>query len=508
MTASVNTVPSAPHAANALRMSGLPTGGFTTKESEYTLLVDVNKFRSKLVNIIGVICSFRPARKSHGTDYTASVVLCDATRSLLSTGLFVSFFRDTPKKLPDIRGEGDIMVLQNVKILKKNNTEEFYGVSNVKTTWIIVPSIGELIPRFSGTLHFFPQERDYCLGLRNWWAARGGSKGARGLAQDAEPEKKVIRQAVEIKEMEENGYYDVLVFVVKKFYTQNILSLYVTDYTENEKLYEYTAAEHEGFPPGKLILQCSLWDVNKRWATEHVKEGDFILLQNMKTKISHSGYLEASMRQFPTHPDRILVDKIAYNDRRLQALKGRRNRVAMEQNRAEQLQKNQRIIEPVEEHVAPTVTPHIVIRHENVPIVSIGEVLNAANGAPFVNKKYRVRCRVIDFMPNTVKEFAVRNTSHYRWQFAVLLADEQEASLAAIISDAEAIEFLGISAEDVHVEGFLETLQEKLFLFWGNLEEGGKESPWVEVCLKEYGARESPAQWPQRRWKIFDTMIN
>lgn len=174
--------------------------------------------------------------------------------------------------------------------------------------------------------------------------------------------------------------------------------------------------------------------------------------------------------------------------------------------------------------------------HDNIPITKVVDILDPQNTKhinhapdgreyilPFVNARYRAKVRVVDYEPKDLEDFAVRPESEYdsddspyrsddwaitaspsyEWYFSLLLedasipksADEKEKQRIWVQVHHENAQFLLGSLADPDDlrsnRGLLSDLREKLFLLWGNLEEGGggeglSNYPF-ECIIMEYG---------------------
>lgn len=120
--------------------------------------------------------------------------------------------------------------------------------------------------------------------------------------------------------------------------------LYMTDYTENDELTNYTKPGEEddesglegdrfGFvskkkgdwpgPWGKLAMQVTLWEPHATYARENLKEGDITLLTYARIKEGRS--LEAAVHEDRRYPEKIHVRVLpGVHDERVQALMDRR----------------------------------------------------------------------------------------------------------------------------------------------------------------------------------------
>lgn len=137
-----------------------------------------------------------------------------------------------------------------------------------------------------------------------------------------------------IKAVTPNSFADLVVHVVKTWYDDNTVNLYVTDYTVNKGLFNYDddksdeeEEEEEGGrtgdsfgylgnstranriwrgPHGKMTLQVTLWDPHSSFAKQNVYEDSYVVLSNVHIKSERQhGRTEGVM-----HTDRVYPDKV------------------------------------------------------------------------------------------------------------------------------------------------------------------------------------------------------
>jgi len=154
---------------------------------------------------------------------------------------------------------------------------------------------------------------------------------------------------------------------------------------------------------------------------------------------------------------------------------------------------------------------------------------------PFVNQKRRMRVRVIDFFPKALDDFSyyvdmaeheTQSTTesdwqpHFEWDFFLRLEDASQESAKdperattwVHLTNESAQYLLKEDAVDLKTDsvGPQASLQEKLFLLWGNLEEVVTAEPGknlmlqnqpFECCIRELGQEldESDRADPNKR---------
>lgn len=103
--------------------------------------------------------------------------------------------------------------------------------------------------------------------------------------------------------------------------------------------------------------------------------------------------------------------------------------------------------------------PNIVrCQKPNHPITPISEILKPTDTtAPFVNRNYRIYCRVIDYLPKNLADFSVPNdststqqerndedtiTKPWVWRFALLVQGTDGAQMRVIVEGDDAVHLL------------------------------------------------------------------
>lgn len=134
-------------------------------------------------------------------------------------------------------------------------------------------------------------------------------------------------------------FYDLVGEVVKTFWgTSDSVDLYVTDYTTNKELFLYEEkSDYDVFggsrkpwpgPFGQMTIQIRAYEPHAGKARE-LKEGDFVFLQNVRTKLSAMNKLEGAMHADPQYPEKICVRKLTHPAQMI-ALKERKEEYANE----------------------------------------------------------------------------------------------------------------------------------------------------------------------------------
>ncbi|KAK7191981.1 telomere-binding alpha subunit central domain-containing protein [Paraphaeosphaeria sporulosa] len=257
-------------------------------------------------------------------------------------------------------------------------------------------------------------------------------------------------------------FYDLIGEVVKTFWgTSDSVDLYVTDYTTNTELFLYEeTTDCDVFgggssrkpwpgPFGQMTIAIRTYEPHAGKARE-LKEGDFVYLQNVRTKLSAMNKLEGAMHADPQYPEKICVRKLTH-PAQLSALKERKeeyerkcatNRIAQDEPtnvpkkpsaiashqkklarkekmrlHREQVQTGPQEKADAAETVVKGLNQNICTGDKDVGISTVDEIVNnpwlkttvpETEGElllPFVNSRYRTHLRVVDHYPFKLENF-------------------------------------------------------------------------------------------------------
>ncbi|KAF2161297.1 hypothetical protein M409DRAFT_28336 [Zasmidium cellare ATCC 36951] len=617
--------------------SGLrPPDGFIDLSAAYTS--PDNAF----VNIIGVVVDLmQPTKTTNGRDWTMSFRLLD--RQLFgwvsgSEGLSIRFFRADPTHLPKVQNVGDVVLLRFLKMSTWMGQRS--ALSNYQTQCIVFPAGRIPEPSFAIAVqgrdkiqtlgierekeNFNLVEQNYAISLKKDMAGTAADRLRKFKDQDQRREERQ-EQGPPAKKQKSNGtfnpkfklivdleprtYADLYGEVVKRIGVTYGCDLYITDYTSNPLLrqydppdkeapedrdgdiYGYTAGASKGNwkgPFGQLTMKINVKSPHAQVANKILNEGDYVLLQNVKTRVTDAGpWLEGDMWPDDISPEKVKVIKLegSNNAVQLKALlerkaaywKGQEARAAQglreENNKAKKngkkknkKQKQETAGAQAEDESSTTArkpstkpdkNPHIRCSHESVPLSNIRTILDPNNARhtnapptgdpytmPFINVKYRAKVRVVDYEPKSLEDFAVpplpeeqdesqdsmawqyTGTPNFEWYFSLLLEDatnsKDHSRVWVHVQHKDAQFLFGNDIKnpmDLRAEPrLLAKLREKMFVLWGNLEEGGGEGlsnlPF-ECCIQEYGIEmdeedpgkeKAPLGW-QRMYSMFGVTI-
>jgi len=284
-------------------------------------------------NIMGVVTDILPPIKSRGTDWTVTFTIAD-----LLTFSRVRMFASSLAALPLFSGTGDVIILRNVRQKPFNGSSLFQSGKDF-TSWAIIhsASIPESMvdqPTFEYKASTTPsaakpsvEEFKHAWHLCNL-QDRSSFKPMSIVTADL-PSLSVgsVRDKFSlIKDMGTERNYDIVGEVIKTYPSMNCVDVYVTDYTSNGLLYDHggkgddslgqpgdehayisrTDRKWEG-PIGQMALCVSLFPPHMAACLQNVKEGDYVELSNIYTRLRTDS---AAQLQARIHPDKQYQDKI------------------------------------------------------------------------------------------------------------------------------------------------------------------------------------------------------
>ena len=300
-------------------------------------------------SFMGVVVSLQDARKSRGTDWVLDFTIQDdfsAGSVGGSSSMECRVFKPSQHNLPKIAGVGDIVILRSFKLNPWKErmdciSQPFSGVLVFPADKIPVPELSQAYLLGTQRLQYHQTpgakeptipEQKAVLKLKH--SSSGSAQDMRQHAAIASINTSNRRKEALIKDLAFDKFYDVKAEVVNTYYTNlGTVELKVTDYTANKHLYEYVDPEvdrelafrHDWRGPfGQVTMNVLLWEPHAAWARENIRNGDFILLRNMRTKRSPQKFLEGALHGDKQMPDQIDVRKL-FDDSAINEIKERRD---------------------------------------------------------------------------------------------------------------------------------------------------------------------------------------
>ncbi|KAI8822242.1 uncharacterized protein EV422DRAFT_526179 [Fimicolochytrium jonesii] len=404
----------------------------------------------KIVVIYAVVTSFKPPRKTNGTDHVLNVSLADPSlSSSRADDLGVNIFHRR-EELPAILGTGQVLKLR-VKVQMYNN--KMQGL-NPKFDSYLAETLEDATARSLG-------EREILASLRDWWAAESAPL-PHGIPAATNPIPRPMlqgkRPTLQIDQVKTaNHFCDMFAQVVYLYPVapngQQITTL-LTDYTENLDL-----GLPDSLPPSICIpattslLACTLWDEHVE-RMQNVQAGTFIFLRNLRIKPGRFG-LEAAMHGTRQPGEsKYGVTVLDADDPGLEALHNRKELLLASFNR----DRSSRPTSPPSMILPPP--PPLAAK----PFTPLSSVIASRGG----DEVFRCNVKIIDHLPRDVKDFARRTcrscvessgprdpaceacaSSHsYAFCFSLMLVDET-ACIPATITHGAAEQCLRIRATDL-----------------------------------------------------------
>lgn len=250
--------------------------------------------------------------------------ICDKSRSLPESGFVVRIFRPTMELLPQIRSDGDIILLRSVKIM--NFGGKIVAMSSFNTSWTIsyVPAKPSAPPMTSSqpkTTKPKPLELEHIKYLHSWWSSQKAAVVRNGPASSYQSVSGSShkRKFSLIRDLQFDRFYDIVGLVVKTFPGVENYTVYITDFSKNPMLYAYewhkTGGDNYDYtgrggrewpgPWGQYTLQITLWDAHAVAARQILSEGVYLKLLNVRAKRNGDGRLEGAL-----HGDRRFTERV------------------------------------------------------------------------------------------------------------------------------------------------------------------------------------------------------
>ncbi|KAL8768783.1 MAG: hypothetical protein Q9209_005072 [Squamulea sp. 1 TL-2023] len=287
---------------------------------------------------MGVVTDYLPATKSKGSDWTCNFQLADATT--YDDGVRVRYFKPMETELPQVRGNGDVVILHKLKINSWSGMT--VGLSSRNTLWTVFPSssIPESPPTGRTNLKCIKERRAsvpteeymrYAIELCNSRDRTNDNIAPASISplstnqtqtMVGTPSTSTVAPSCVgsrdkfalIKDVQIDSFYDLVGQVVKIYPSNGIVELYITDYTSNPLLFNYpwghddekdsTLPKWKG-PLGKNTLTVSLFTPHSYYAQSNVEIDQFVFLRNTRIKYSKDGKLEGSLHTDKISPNRV-----------------------------------------------------------------------------------------------------------------------------------------------------------------------------------------------------------
>ncbi|KAL8916755.1 MAG: hypothetical protein Q9172_006148 [Xanthocarpia lactea] len=303
---------------------------------------------------MGVVTDFLPAARLRGPDWTCNFRLADHTT--FDDGIKIRYFRPMETDLPQVLGNGDVVLLHRIKISSWSGMT--VGLSSRNTVWTVFPaaSIPEKQPTGYTHLKFIkdkgssaPTEEQmrYAIELcncRDRGTVNNSSTDVTPATMNQTPTSVEAPSTAGtpssflgrrekfalVKDLQINMFYDLVGQVVKIYPSNGVVELYITDYTSNNLLFSYkwghgddesSALPKWRGPLGQNTLTVSLFPPHSYYAQSNVEEDQYVFLRNTRIKYSNNLKMEGSLHTDRVNPDRVDITIIKdMNDNRVKDL--------------------------------------------------------------------------------------------------------------------------------------------------------------------------------------------
>ncbi|RUS30335.1 hypothetical protein BC938DRAFT_479540 [Jimgerdemannia flammicorona] len=460
-----------------------------------------NLVKSKIVDLVGVVIAFKPTIKSRGTDYSKNLVIVDPSLCLPGeNGLSLNLFRPQENLLPDVRNIGDIILCRKLtvrvrfvgmythrnhinlhwhsslpnllhlrQIQEYNDKMQAVSIKAI-STWATFDGNPDtpLEPRRSTwsekTVIGEPQRKIVRV-LREWWRVRNKELEQQGAIGGLPLLRRPRPQLTTVEILKEDMFLDYVGEVVGCWsdYGRPLMTLLLTDYTENPRLQDIEPGRNPMGVSGRRIVRCSLWDQNAT-RSQHINLASLVFLRNAKSELDGAGCLRLVVHGDKVHPDKVDVMRLREDDPRLSDLLRRRNEFQDAMREKEKVEREVREEQERQARLEPTqqLVYQTVIKYQDSP-TRIANVLNSNEIST-----YRIRARVVDIGPLKLEGFtrpyckecdsifdptpnrytacpqcsASMTEDAYVYQFGFILKDEEGTELPVIVCWDDALDFL------------------------------------------------------------------
>ena len=283
----------------------------------------------KRSNVIGTVIDALPGTTTKKGDHMLTFTLYDGT---LQHGQKCRLFARKAQDLPQINGLGDIVLLKGAIYRTVNGAGLLSSSHGSPCPWAVFHSP---IPKSVGAFGVPPrsarfQVPDISKEIAEYVVSLGSTQDCSKFTPLNEEVKAKVanmkqRQTCQIKDLIIDSFPQIVGEVVKVFFNYERASLYITDYTENQLLYNYgtkSKTAEDGVqsskwpgPPGKYTLLVECWPPHSIWIRENVSPGAFLQLENVHIKNNREhGCTEGALHTSKHSEDQLRVRKLETKD--------------------------------------------------------------------------------------------------------------------------------------------------------------------------------------------------
>ncbi|KAM7201451.1 hypothetical protein V8F33_003275 [Rhypophila sp. PSN 637] len=302
------------------------------KFTELRRILDESVTKGDLINVIGMVKDCQLPIPTIGTDYKCTLTLFDLSTEDDGEGVSFNIFRPFDS-MPDISAR-DVIVVFQVKV--QSYRQNPLSLISSHSTEIHVFAANK-IPRLPRTAEAALVSDKKVKGNKTLFSSeiyRYVSYFYHKIDKDAAPDveefQRKANRSLNIKDkfsllsdVKEGNYYNLIVRVVRSPYNlYDKLTVYVSDYTKNDDLFNVTwdrlsnlpGADSDPYgytetksspakkewvgPYGKRSIQITCWPPHADFIRDEVSVGQWIYLRNVHIKRGHDGnYVEGAMHE-------------------------------------------------------------------------------------------------------------------------------------------------------------------------------------------------------------------
>ncbi|KAL6793385.1 hypothetical protein GGI42DRAFT_334223 [Trichoderma sp. SZMC 28013] len=320
------------------RQNSLPSGFISIRD-----ILDRKRGVGNLLNVIGVVKDFRTPVPTRRSDWKCEIRLYDGSaENDSSNSIAINIFRPE-NEMPD-PSLGDVIVLYQAKL--QSHSETLSLVTHWTTDVYLYSAAQIPQPPEGASKALRPQQRKTTHSpgqtVHEYVSSLYHSIDKTSLPSEAEFQDMKAKSAnapdkfKELKDVRDREFADVIVEIVKKPYdTSDRITLWVSDYTENDDFFHYafkgfggdggqasdpygyganlphgagTGGEWKG-PFGKRSMQVTCFDPHIEFIREKkLSTGSWVMLRNLNIKYGHNaanleGYLRSDRQYNITQMD-------------------------------------------------------------------------------------------------------------------------------------------------------------------------------------------------------------
>jgi protection of telomeres protein 1 len=238
--------------------------------------------QQSMCNVIGIVVDLMAPTVTKKGDYMVTFKLMDLSMrdGLIDSngsqvnGLKVRFFRPQQKNLPQVKQQGDIMILKNIKMSVWD--QQPVGISNYQTSAVVYPIIKihdsntsmlykpmDALGHPDDVFRVEDQEKNYVIQLKHdmrsaFYDLPPPSASAPAVKKyrypgdedlttvdtgPVQPRPVFGSKFKLVKDLRHRNFADICGQVVKQFSGARGTELYITDYTENKEMFFYAPPE-------------------------------------------------------------------------------------------------------------------------------------------------------------------------------------------------------------------------------------------------------------------------